>query len=507
MAEWEDAPASKSSGWEDAPSKAPAKQYGMRDLAAGQEMQMAMGSGMAAQIASGYAGIAGAIAPGPAGQGADWQQRTADALTYRPRGKIADTATRVAGVPGEVLDAIAGSAGQFNSDLVHPAYGALTKGTIEAAAAALGGRSGTSRVPTPAEGLATKYRNQGFSTTPAEGGGGVVARTVENLAGADKLAKQVSEKNIPVVSDKIGGELGLPKGAPITQEALAKVEKGAWDKYAAVRKSGRITTDAEYTKALDKVQESYKSAATDFPEAAKKLGINDTAEMVDSLRKGSFDANSAVDMVRNLRESANKAYADRNGAHARALRQASKAIEDQIERHLERPQMSSDGSGFPVKSAVLEEFKDARTTLAKVHDARKALDKNENLNPQVYAESLRRNPTRLSGGSREVAEFARDNPRSAQKVVSLSDVKSTLGIGDIGLGLATGGYHMLAHGLTGGAAIPASAAIVARPATRALLASRAGQSLLEQRHDVPKAIARGLAISEMQKRRLSDEIK
>jgi len=358
---------------------------------------------------------------------------------------------------------------------------------------------GAPRPLTIPEQVAAKYRGQGFSVTPAEGGAGVVGRTVENLSGASKLAKQVSEKNVPVVSDKIGGDLGLPKGTPITQQALLNVEKDAWKGYEAVRKSGRITSDAEYSKALDNVEKNYKSAATDFPEAAKKLGIQDTAEMIDSLRKGSFDANSAVDMVRNLRDGANKAYAEGNGAHARALRQASKAIEDQIERHLERPQMGSDGAGYPVKSTVLEDFKEARTTLAKVHDARKALDKHENLNPHTYAEMLRRNPSRLSGGSREVAEFARDNPRSSQKVVSPSDIRSTLGIGDVAFGAGAGGYHLLAHGLTGGAALPASAAMVARPATRAFLASKAGQAALGNRlPPLTPGLARAIAASQMQ---------
>jgi len=333
--------------------------------------------------------------------------------------------------------------------------------------------------------------------TPSEGGGGAITKTAEGLSGESLLAKRVSDKNIPIAERKIANDLGIEEGTAINNESIGKVERSSYEKYKAVRGSGRITTDATYKEALAKIEEKYKSAAEDFPEATRELGLEKTEKVIKGLNKDSFDANSAVDVIRKLREQATKAYSEGEGAHARALREGAKAIEDQLERHI--------GETNPT---ALAEFKDARTALAKAHDARKAIDKNERFNPQTYAETLRRSPNLLTGGAREVAEFARDNPRSAQK----APIGNTIvGGGDygygIGGGLAAAAAHVATHGLTGGATLtPVAAAMVARPATRAFLASKTGQAAMgAQLPPLTPNLARLIAISQTNKRRLSDE--
>jgi len=113
-----------------------------------------------ATVASGLAGIAGTILPGPAGQGANWVERVGKALTYEPKTKTGRQATEVLAVPGQlaeeyITEPIGSAVAQ-----VSPAAGAITKGAITAAPLALGLRGrrpavdvSPARVVPPGEGV------------------------------------------------------------------------------------------------------------------------------------------------------------------------------------------------------------------------------------------------------------------------------------------------------------------------------------------------------------------
>jgi len=312
---------------------------------------------------------------------------------------------------------------------------------------------------------AVQASKSGFSMTPTEGGGGLVSRVGEGLSGEPKLAKAVSKKNVPIYNEKIAKDLGLPAGKVLDADNLKAVEAKAWGDYEAIRNVGRIPTDEAYQSALAKLGEQYRSAAKDFPELARA----DVEKVVKGLSVPEFDSNSAVNMVRQLRESATEAYAARNGGLAKTLRGGAQALEDMIERHLERPQMSGDMSGFVVPTELVDNFKRSRALLAKVHEARKSLAGGTDINPQTYLKTDIKKPGMLTGGGKEVAQFARDFPRSAQKMPVGSVNAPTWS--DLLVGGLTGGGHIAAHGLTGGAAIPTALAIAARPMTRSGLAS------------------------------------
>jgi hypothetical protein len=93
----------------------------------------------AAQIAGGYAGIAGSLLPGPAGQGAQWSEKVQQMLgNYEPPSAGGKVAMKVLGAPAEyVISPVAEAAGSVVAN-VSPAAGAIVKGTIEASPFALG---------------------------------------------------------------------------------------------------------------------------------------------------------------------------------------------------------------------------------------------------------------------------------------------------------------------------------------------------------------------------------
>jgi hypothetical protein len=113
-----------------------------------------------ATVASGLAGLAGTILPGPAGQGANWVERVSKALSYEPQTKTGRQVTEVLAVPGQLAEEyITEPAGSAVAQ-ISPVAGAITKGALTAAPIALGLRGrqpavevSPARIVPPGEGV------------------------------------------------------------------------------------------------------------------------------------------------------------------------------------------------------------------------------------------------------------------------------------------------------------------------------------------------------------------
>ena len=154
--------------------------------------------------------------------------------------------------------------------------------------------------------------------------------------------------------------------------------------------------------------------------------------------------------------------------------------------------MGSDMAGVPNAASTVQEFRAARQKIAKTYAAEKALDAQGNINPQVYAKELKKGRP-LTGGAKEVAEFARDFPRSSQKPGNMGSIYGPTWADAI-LGGMGGIGGAAAHGIGAGIGIPAGAALLARPGARAAIASDPYQAAFIRRN--PSA-GKGLAASQV----------
>lgn len=106
------------------------------------EPNLALLSGAVATPLAGLAGIAGALAPGPAGQGADWTRAVQNRLTYEPSTEGGKVATEAISYPfrkyGEGTEWVGGQV----SDIAGPTAGAATKTALDIAPAAILSRFG-----------------------------------------------------------------------------------------------------------------------------------------------------------------------------------------------------------------------------------------------------------------------------------------------------------------------------------------------------------------------------
>jgi hypothetical protein len=131
----------------------------------------------------------------------------------------------------------------------------------------------------------------------------------------------------------------------------------------------------------------------------KKVTIPGSAgELSGGLRVKDFDAGNGVKMIQILRDEASDAFRAGDSALGRAKKEAAKALEDQIERAL--PTKGKDGA------ALLKEFREARTLMAKSHNVEQAIQEGGgHVNAKVLGAALQRGKP-LTGELKTIGGFA-----------------------------------------------------------------------------------------------------
>lgn len=115
---------------------------------AGYEVPRALLQNLGAQTVGGLAGLAGAVLPGPEGQGADVAKNVQSALGYAPRSEVSRGILEKIGSPMSLLDEyVASPVGEYLAEAGYPALGATVKGATTAAPMALGLRGGPKAKP------------------------------------------------------------------------------------------------------------------------------------------------------------------------------------------------------------------------------------------------------------------------------------------------------------------------------------------------------------------------
>jgi hypothetical protein len=300
-----------------------------------------------------------------------------------------------------------------------------------------------------------KAREAGYVVPPTTANPTVTNRLLESVGGKAATAQEAAVRNQGVTDALAKDALGLNRADQLVDGALPSIRAEAAKAYAPIRAVGTMRADAQYGKDLDAVMARYTSAGQSFPGLAK----NDIKELVDGARVGSFDSNSALDMISVLRDKADAAFRSGDKALGKANKAVAGAIEDAIERSLSR--RGDDGN------AMLNAFKNARQLIAKSYTVEGAL------NPatgQVNARKLAADLTKgrpLSGPLKDIGRFGQAFPDAAQLV------KGSSGVSALDTGIAAG-----------------SAAIshepqwllypLARQAARSFMLSNTGQRMLTQ---------------------------
>ena len=439
------------------------------------ETGLTMGTGLAGQVAGGFAGIGQGVknlfSDGgmPAGERVSQVQ---DAMTYQPRTAVGQGVQSGLNTLLGWYPKMADFVGEKASEVAGPAAGAAVNTAIQIAPSLIPLAKGPisrlyqDQVSTAAKNTALaapknaalqSAKEVGLVVTPAEARSTLTNRVVEGFSGQSKLQQLASQKNIPKINELTRNALGIADDVPLSISALETVRKEAGKAYEAVRGAGVVKSDAAFLKALDDIKQKYVGAAKSFPKMAK----NEIRDVVESARVKNFDASSGVDAIKIQRELTDKAFRSGDTALAKAHKAVADAIEAQLDRHLQ------------ISGGDLADFRAARTRIAQSYDAQKALKGND-IDARVLAKPFEQG--RLTGDLKTVGQFGSQFKKSAQIGTGNAYVPTlweTLGLGGVG---TLGGL-----GLGTGASLPVLGALVAgssRPLTRSFATGPLGQRLM-----------------------------
>lgn len=308
----------------------------------------------------------------------------------------------------------------------------------------------------PRDETLTRAMDEGYLVPPSTVNPTRTNKVLESISGKAATQQAVSTQNAAVTDRLARRSIGLADDAPLTAEATQNIRREAYDRgYRPLKDAGQISTGKTYRQALDAIEAQYQGAARSFPEAVR----NDVSELIQSLRRRSFDAGDAVDMTRTLREEASKSFRSGDNALGNAQRAAAKAIEDQIELGLSAKTNSPE---------LLKNFRDARQLMAKTHTVEDAIKEGGgNVDANKIARELQKGAP-LTGDLETIGRFANVYQKSNQtpQVVGSQGVSKTAALASALFG--SGGAAVAGPVGVGAAALP----FVVPPAVEKLILSK-----------------------------------
>lgn len=476
----------------------------------------------AAAIASGlFGGVVGSVAGAGKefldgdfgrGTGARTAAEIQNAITYRPRNPQAQSAlesiasafdsSKLAGLPimGNELPTIGRAANQQRPLLATvPAAVANSPdvAALQAAGRAILPKDRNAKLNPEAYSTLERAQAEGYVVPPSSVNPTFANTTLESISGKIGTAQQASNLNQGVTEALARRSVGLPSDAPLTSEAMQQVRANAWKQgYEPIAQVGTIPTDTQFAKALDQVVAKHRGAARSFPGVTGdevtnliegKPGMHG-GERTGGMRVGQFDANDGLQMVQVLRDEASAAFRNGENNVGIAKRQTAKAIEDQIERALER-------QGAPA-AGILQNFREARALMAKSHSLEDAIREGTGtLDARALARQLQ-NGEPLSGELETIARFANTFEKANQRPGQVAGP----GVHNLRAAFAAagGGGGAMLGGPVGAVAGAAAPFVIPRMIRNRLLSPGSQQKLLRKVAPVPSAseAPRPLALEE-----------
>jgi hypothetical protein len=419
-----------------------------------------VGGALAAPVRAAAPRLANALASGGFSTGA----AAAPGLGAR----AADMGLRMAG--GGVTGGVAAGLIDPDSAGAGAALGAALPPALKAVGAtgnALGRVIAGPTVPENIRAGVEAARAAGLVVPPTQARPTLANRLMEGFAGKITTAQNASARNQPVLNELAKKAIGADD---LTPEGLAAVRKTANSAYDQLAQVGQFKADDAFKAALEKAGASTKEMQKNFPELVNSK-VDDLVSGLSS--RGEFDAQSTIEAIKQFRSngSANRIAIDpAQKALGKAQMQIAGALEDMIDRNLQAAGSKN----------LLDGYRAARQTLAKVYDVEKALNPaSGNVDAKKFAALLKKGRP-LTGELKTIAEFGSQFPKAAQTLEGMGSLPQSSPLDWTAAGmasLATSNPLMMAGVL----ARPAARAATLSPMVQNRLATApAGQNALAQ---------------------------
>jgi len=458
----------KAAGTEYKPVSAPTNSNVLKGVG---EAALSLGTGAVAAPVGGIVGLAAASTPFlREGIGADISSRIGQAGTYAPRSEPGKKIVNAIAAPFEWLANKADIAGEKVSDATgSPLLGTVVNTGIQALPfGASKVISKLSKAETAADiALRDKAKiegqlynegtlaakDAGYALPPAQVNPSRVNSILQGIAGSGKLNQAASIKNQAVTNNLIRKAFEIPDNEPLSRDALASVRKKAGDNYDVVRGVGEIAADADYLTALSKIKADAELISSNFPKRGKPEIIGE----IDAINVPKFDSAASVAVIKDLRNSADKAFRSGDKKLGSDYKSAATAIEDLIERNLIAKNAPAE---------IVNNFRDARRLIAQTYTVEKHLSSDGNINAVGLALELKKKP--LTGDIATVAKFGEQFKKAAQRPENIAGVAAisptALGVSGLMAAITQNPAYLLATGVP--------------PVMRAAMLSKAYQNAL-----------------------------
>jgi hypothetical protein len=311
-------------------------------------------------------------------------------------------------------------------------------------------------------------QDAGYRLTPKGAEAGATSKMLAKAAGNPQLAKEISAHNAENTARLARKDIGVADDVPLDHEVTRTVREEEGGRYAALKDVGRFQHDSQFMGDLKSISAEIEKAGKDYP----SLLESPLLKKVQELRNPEVHTASAVEIVKDLRNESDKAFRLGDAKLGGAYRAAAAAVDNSMERALVK--RAEARGADPALQQLVDDYRAARVRIAKTYLLDDALrGKPGEVDATVYGRVHEKNPNRLTGEARQIAEFAKNfREEGVAQKLGRSETKG-FGFGDIALGAL--------HGLKG------AAIVVARPAARAFLGSDTGQRLVGRR--ARKAVA------------------
>lgn len=228
---------------------------------------------------------------------------------------------------------------------------------LGAAGNALAGRNAAKVAEaTPLQQTTKAAQEAGYVFDPTITNPSLVNRMMSGTAGKTNLAQRSSIANQQITNELAAVDIGLRKTANLTPEAISAAKAVPAKVYDQMRGLGDVPVSDKFIKTLEALPQKYAGAAKSFAIE------NPIAPLIEPYKVKSFDASAAIDAIDILRKSASKAFRNGDSDVGRAQRAIASALEEEL------------GNAKTAAPELLNQFRKARTTYAKIHSVENALN-------------------------------------------------------------------------------------------------------------------------------------
>ena len=322
--------------------------------------------------------------------------------------------------------------------------GAAENVLAERQAAKAGQRAAQSFQEAPRIEAAQEANRLGINLNPAASNPTMRNRLKEAMVGGEDLDKAIAESNKAQWGRIAKNELGLPETETLSPAAYAKARQAANKPYEDIKKIGNFVADEDTITALNDLRQSEALIGGE----ATKGTIDKLIDSAVTRVQGGLTGKDLLDNISNLRKDARTIYKKTDlSPEQRAVADANIGIANALEGLVEK-----NLAGNP---KLLEQFRDARTKMAKSYAYENATDMNTGILDPLKIAQMTAKDNALTGDIAAIGKIAGNFPETVSttprglpaKTIShltRSGVPGAVGfllgsaVGTPGLGIITG---------------------------------------------------------------------